>query len=154
MSKQLPSSGFKSPAFDDKVRDRFHDLFHFAQQGFCDDWEMSADGALALTLVFDQFPVFSSWNGGSLCLMPCSPDCRRCHWAPGFDLNYLYRSNAGFRTCRLNIANKPSGLHCKRKLFATIGIDPLGYDIALRRQRNSLHVLARFPHRNKALGRP
>jgi uncharacterized protein (DUF924 family) len=48
---------FKSdPAFDDAVRARFLETYEAGVAGKLSDWERSADGALALTLLLDQFP--------------------------------------------------------------------------------------------------
>lgn len=143
-----------SPAFDDKVKDRFLDLFHFAQQGFCDDWEMSADGALALTLVFDQFPRIL-FRGTAEAY---ATDARALQIADaaigrGFDQLFVPLKR---RFLYLPFEHSEDRSHQDRSvaLFATMKEDdPLGYDIALRRQQ-LIARFGRFPHRNKALGRP
>jgi uncharacterized protein (DUF924 family) len=43
-------------AFDDAVRRRYLGLWHEAAAGKLSCWEASDDGALALTIVLDQFP--------------------------------------------------------------------------------------------------
>jgi uncharacterized protein (DUF924 family) len=43
-------------ALDQKVRARFEGLWRAARDGACADWMGSAEGALALILVLDQFP--------------------------------------------------------------------------------------------------
>ena len=43
-------------AFDDKVRRRYLALWHEAAAGKLVSWEASDEGALALTIVLDQFP--------------------------------------------------------------------------------------------------
>ena len=43
-------------AFDDEVRRRYLGLWHEAAAGKLSSWEASDDGALALTIVLDQFP--------------------------------------------------------------------------------------------------
>ncbi len=43
-------------AFDDKVRRRYLALWHEAAAGKLASWEASDEGALALTIVLDQFP--------------------------------------------------------------------------------------------------
>lgn len=48
---------FKSdPAFDEKVSARFLETYEAGMRGEFDAWENSAEGALALVLLFDQFP--------------------------------------------------------------------------------------------------
>ncbi|NWG54204.1 MAG: DUF924 family protein, partial [Hydrogenophilaceae bacterium] len=46
----------KDEAFDEAIRTRFEALHHAAARGACADWEESAEGALALLLLLDQFP--------------------------------------------------------------------------------------------------
>ena len=46
----------KDDAFDAEVRRRFLDLWRAAVAGELSSWEASDDGALALTIVLDQFP--------------------------------------------------------------------------------------------------
>ena len=46
----------KSQAFDDQIRERFEALHHAAARGELDDWAKTAEGALALLLLLDQFP--------------------------------------------------------------------------------------------------
>ena len=46
----------KDGAFDDEVRRRFLGLWQEAAAGKLSSWEASDDGALALTIVLDQFP--------------------------------------------------------------------------------------------------
>ncbi|MEJ6394752.1 DUF924 family protein [Gymnodinialimonas sp. 2305UL16-5] len=43
-------------AFDQTIRDRFGQDWERARAGEYDDWSASAEGALALILLFDQFP--------------------------------------------------------------------------------------------------
>jgi uncharacterized protein (DUF924 family) len=46
----------KDTAFDDAIRARFLETYEAAAAGRLADWERTADGALALTIVLDQFP--------------------------------------------------------------------------------------------------
>ena len=46
----------KDGAFDDEVRRRYLGLWQDAAAGKLSSWEASDDGALALTIVLDQFP--------------------------------------------------------------------------------------------------
>jgi uncharacterized protein (DUF924 family) len=46
----------RDDTFDAEIRERFLDLWHAAAAGRCAHWEDSADGALALVIVLDQFP--------------------------------------------------------------------------------------------------
>lgn len=46
----------KSEDFDREIRDRFEPLYACAASGNLDGWRESAEGALALIIVLDQFP--------------------------------------------------------------------------------------------------
>jgi uncharacterized protein (DUF924 family) len=46
----------KDAAFDDEIRERFLGLHEAAAAGKLADWEKTADGALALLILLDQFP--------------------------------------------------------------------------------------------------
>jgi len=46
----------KDTAFDEDIRARFLKTYEAAAAGKLPDWEQTAEGALALTIVLDQFP--------------------------------------------------------------------------------------------------
>lgn len=46
----------KNDAFDTEIRERFFDTYEAAAAGKLSDWEQSAQGALALLILLDQFP--------------------------------------------------------------------------------------------------
>jgi uncharacterized protein (DUF924 family) len=46
----------KDDAFDAEIRERFLELWNDAAAGRCSHWDETADGALALVIVLDQFP--------------------------------------------------------------------------------------------------
>ena len=46
----------KDTAFDEEIRQRFLDTYEDAAAGEFSDWEQSAQGALALLILLDQFP--------------------------------------------------------------------------------------------------
>ena len=55
--KAGPKAWFsKSEAFDAEIRERFDALHHAAARGELDGWAETAQGALALLLLLDQFP--------------------------------------------------------------------------------------------------
>ncbi len=47
---------FKDEAFDRRFRERFHDLHFAAAARRCDHWAATAEGALALLILLDQYP--------------------------------------------------------------------------------------------------
>jgi uncharacterized protein (DUF924 family) len=46
----------KDPAFDNQIRERFFDTYEAAAAGKLSGWEHSAQSALALLILLDQFP--------------------------------------------------------------------------------------------------
>ena len=46
----------KDPAFDREIQTRFRSVYEDGVAGVLDDWQATADGCLALVLLFDQFP--------------------------------------------------------------------------------------------------
>jgi uncharacterized protein (DUF924 family) len=46
-----------TPAFDAELRQRFEATWQAAREGRLADWETAAEGALALVIVLDQFPL-------------------------------------------------------------------------------------------------
>lgn len=46
----------KNPAFDQDIHSRFQLVYEQAVAGAFDDWQATAEGCLALVLLFDQFP--------------------------------------------------------------------------------------------------
>ena len=52
-----PAKWFKkAPAFDEAIRLKFESTHHRAARGEYDDWAQSAEGALGLLILLDQFP--------------------------------------------------------------------------------------------------
>lgn len=55
--KAGPEKWYKNdPGFDQEIRDRFETLWQAARDGRLSDWCVSAEGALALIILTDQFP--------------------------------------------------------------------------------------------------
>ena len=46
-----------TPEFDQQLRDRFMSLYQDAAEGKLEEWEDNAEGALALVIILDQFPL-------------------------------------------------------------------------------------------------
>jgi len=142
-----------SPVFDELVKERFLDLFHFAGQGFCDDWAMSADGAMALTLIFDQFPrnMFrdssQSYQTDDKARAVVERAIER-----GFDQLFVPMKRRFFylpfeHSENLDHQRQAVALFEKMK-----DEEPLAYDYAVRHCQ-VIEKFGRFPHRNKILGR-
>lgn len=145
----------KDPAFDDEIRAGFLSAYEAAVQGQLDGWKNTAEGCLALILVFDQFPrnmfrdsarAFEA-DGRARALAHHAveqgfdrtvPPVHRAFFYLPFehseDLDDQHRSVGLFRAC------EPHD----------------GYDSALDYAVRHLEIIerfGRFPHRNAVLGR-
>ncbi|WP_326537188.1 DUF924 family protein [Pseudorhodoferax sp.] len=140
----------KNAAFDRQFRERFHDL-HFAAAGRrCDAWAATAEGALALLLLLDQYPRNSFRGTGHM--YATDPLARMfCRQAldAGLDRQveqelrlffYLPLSHSE------DLADQQRALGLNRALGEPFASHALGHlDIVAR--------FGHFPHRNAMLGR-
>ena len=142
-----------SPSFDEQVRERFLDLFHFAEQGFCDDWAMSADGAMALTLIFDQFPrtmfrdTMEAYQTDDKALSVVDRAIER-----GFDQLFIPLKRRFFYLPYEHSEDIERQHRCVALFDAMKEEEPLAYGYAVRHLQ-VIEQFGRFPHRNKILGR-
>jgi uncharacterized protein (DUF924 family) len=153
-SEIVPAQWFQvNVEFDQRVRDRFLDLFYFAKTGLYQDWAMNADGALALIILFDQFPrvmfrdMAEAYSTDALAL-----DVADKAIARGFDQMFVPLKRRFFY---LPFEHSEDMGHQQRSLALCEGLmqeDPLRCEYALRHMRQ-IEQFGRFPHRNKILGR-
>lgn len=142
-----------NPMFDEMVRDKFLDLFRFAEQGFCDDWARSAEGALALAILFDQFPrnMFRDTPEAY------ATDAKALEIAElaierGFD--QLFQPHKRL-FLYLPFEHSENIEHQRRSVALCTQMkydDPLRYEYALRHMK-VIERFGRFPHRNQILRR-
>ena len=71
----------KSSAFDEAIRLKFEPVHHAAARGAYDAWADSAEGALALLILLDQFPR-NLWRGSGHAFAT-DPKARRIATTPG-----------------------------------------------------------------------
>jgi uncharacterized protein (DUF924 family) len=146
----------KDPAFDDEIRRHFLGSTEAAARGEHDRWQADPEGALALTILLDQFP--RNLYRGSPKAFAADPKAREvadAAVARGFD--------RGFPSCeRLffylpfehseTLADQERSVQLFRKLAED---DPARAEVipyALCHQE-IIQRFGRFPHRNEALGR-
>ncbi len=153
-TETMPAQWFQvSPEFDELVREKFLDHFYWAQKGYCDDWALSADGALALILTFDQFPR-NMFRGTPEAY---ATDDKALHIAAlsierGFDQVFNPLKRRFFylpfeHSEHINDQIRSVELFKKMKED-----DPMGLEYAERHLR-VIEQFGRFPHRNEILGR-
>ncbi|MCB1557920.1 MAG: DUF924 domain-containing protein [Alphaproteobacteria bacterium] len=150
----VPSQWFQvSDVFDEMVRDRFSGLYQMALNGVCDEWARDVDGALALVLIFDQFPrnMFRDLPQSF-----ATDDRARDVSRKVIDLGYDHLVGVAKRRFFYlpfehseDIEDQKTSLILFEKMRDE---EPLSYDYALRHYK-IIERFGRFPHRNSILGR-
>ncbi|THD70145.1 DUF924 family protein, partial [Phenylobacterium sp.] len=147
-----PQKWFKKvTAFDDAIRLKFEPTHHRAARGEYDLWAQSADGALALLILLDQFPRnLYRGSGHAFATDGKARSIARAAIEQGFDreVDPLFRNffYLPFEHSE-DIADQDFGL----ALVAENGVeDDLKWSTI---HRDIIARFGRFPHRNAALGR-
>jgi uncharacterized protein (DUF924 family) len=141
----------KDDAFDAEVRRRYLDLWHEAAAGKLSAWEASDDGALALTILLDQFP--RNMFRGDVRTYASDALAREAAGraiARGADANidpvlveFLYMPF-------MHSENLADQLRCVEFFRKTGNAENLTY---AERHADIVRRFGRFPHRNRLLGR-
>ncbi|MBI1363403.1 MAG: DUF924 family protein [Proteobacteria bacterium] len=142
----------KDPTFDDKIKDRFLPTYKAAKTGSLSGWMKSPEGALALTIVLDQFPrnIFRDTADAF------ATDSAACHTAVmaierGFDRK-LAKKERVFLYMPFMHAESLNLQKKSVQLFAELGIaNNLKFAEA---HYGIIEKFGRFPHRNLILERP
>ena len=141
----------RNDAFDADVRQRYLDLWRKAAAGELSSWEATDDGALALTIVLDQFPRNMFRNDA---LTYASDRQARDIAARAIDrgtdgridpalLEFLYMPF-------MHSEHLPDQLRCIELFGATANTENRKY---AERHADIVRRFGRFPHRNRILGR-
>ncbi|MBX9455765.1 MAG: DUF924 domain-containing protein [Rhizobium sp.] len=143
---------FAPPAeFDDLIRRQFGPLVDNALAGDLDDWQDTAQGALALILLLDQFT--RNLHRNSPRAHDGDPKARavaRISVVSGFDREWPLRERVFFYLPfghSEDLADQDEAV----RLAATLGNDM--YLARARHYRDIIARFGRFPHRNDILGR-
>ena len=145
----------KDAAFDDEIHRRFLMVHEAAAAGKLTDWEASAEGALALLILLDQFP--RNMYRGTPAAFACDSHAQRIARnavARGFDRDLLPVERWFVYLPFEHAEDRAS--QCKSlQLFATLRNDPgsAGNMDYARRHYEIVARFGRFPHRNAILGR-
>lgn len=151
-SERVRPLRFRStPEFDREVTDRYLSLWQQGRDGQLDDWRETADGALALVILLDQFPLHMfRGEAASFSTEALARDVAAAEIDRGFD--------DGMEAERLAFLYMPF-MHSERladqdrsvALFEAAGLtDNLRW---ARHHRDIVRRFGRFPHRNRPLGR-
>lgn len=141
----------KDPAFDDEIRERFLATHEAAAAGQLSDWEQSAQGALALLILLDQFPrnIFRG-DARAFATDPLARAIAAGAIIRGFD-SQVPKEMRGFFYLPFehseNLADQERCIAFHKAIDDTEGLKwaEIHADIIRR--------FGRFPHRNAALGR-
>jgi uncharacterized protein (DUF924 family) len=140
----------KDAAFDDEIKRRFLATHEAAAAGRLTDWEQSAEGALALLILLDQFPrnMFRS-EARAFATDPLARAVTSRAILNGFD--GAFPNLRGFFYLPFehseNLADQERGL----ALYKAVG-DEDGLKWAVL-HADIIRRFGRFPHRNAVLGR-
>jgi len=141
----------KHAEFDDEIRARFLATYEAAAAGQLGDWTQTADGALALVIVLDQFPR-NMFRGDrrAFATDPLARAAASRAIERGFDRDMPLADRQFLYLPFEHSESVPDQERCCALFAATGDADKLKWA--------SLHAdiirrFGRFPHRNAALGR-
>lgn len=151
-SEPARQSWFDStPEFDRELRDRFQRVWEAARDGRLAEWETSPDGALALVIVLDQFPL-NMFRGRpeSYATEAQSRGVAERAIARGFDRT-LDDAGKAFLYIPYMHSEELEDQERSVALYEAAGLDDsLKW---ARHHRDIVRRFGRFPHRNAVLGR-
>jgi len=141
----------KSKAFDAQIRERFEALHHAAARGELDDWAKTAEGALALLLLLDQFPR-NLYRGSphAFATDPLARKIARAAVDQGFDRQVAPELRQFFYLPFEHSEYLEDQDHGVALCDATGDAELARW---ARIHRDIIHRFGRFPHRNGSLGR-
>jgi uncharacterized protein (DUF924 family) len=141
-------------AFDARIRARFEETWRAARDGHLEDWKASAEGALALIVVLDQFSrnMFrakaEAFSTDALARAAADRAVRH-----KFDLEMPVTVRAFFYLPFMHSENLADQDRSVALIGERIGKDSTNYPFAIG-HRDLIVRFGRFPARNAALGRP
>jgi uncharacterized protein (DUF924 family) len=140
----------KDEAFDRTFREQFATLHTAAAAGQLKDWLTTADGALALVLLLDQYPR-NSFRGTARMFAtdPLARDVAAAAIAKGFDRAVPEELQNFFYLPFEHSEDLTDQDRCI-ELTTRLGPELLKWAAA---HRDIIQRFGRFPHRNKVLGR-
>jgi uncharacterized protein (DUF924 family) len=140
-----------TPAFDEEVHERFESLYQRAKGGQLDAWCDNAEGALAVCIVLDQFPL-NMYRGRAESFAGESKARSVAKLAidSGFDKNTSIDKRAFYYLPFMHSENM-ADQNYSVTLFEQAGLtENLVY---AKHHRDIIKRFGRFPHRNKILNR-
>jgi len=141
----------KDDAFDAEIRQEFLGAYEAAAAGGLAAWEDTADGALALVIVLDQFP--RNMFRGSARTYAADPLARAVAGraiARGFDRRFALPDRRFFYLPFTHSENLADQERCVALYRDADDVDSLKY---AEEHADIIRRFGRFPHRNRVLGR-
>ena len=141
----------KDAAFDDAIRTRFLETYEAAVAGKLADWERTADGALALIIVLDQFSRNMFRNDArTFAADPIARAIAGRALARGFDRGRPITDQQFFYLPFEHSEELADQERCCALFAATGDAELLKW---AKLHEDIIRRFGRFPHRNKLLGR-
>ncbi|HZP77910.1 MAG TPA: DUF924 family protein [Pseudolabrys sp.] len=140
----------KDSAFDTEIRTRFLSAHEAAAAGALADWEASAQGALALLILLDQFP--RNMFRGTARMYVSDPQAlalAKRAIAAGYD-NEVEAQFRGFFYLPLSHSENLADQEQAVALYQKAGDENVSYALE---HADVIRRFGRFPHRNPLLGR-
>jgi uncharacterized protein (DUF924 family) len=151
-----PNKWFKSsPAFDEVIRLKFEPVHHRAARREYVDWETTAEGALALLILLDQFPRnLYRRSAHAFATDPLARSIARAALERRFDgeVEPLFRQFFYLPFSHSeDVADQDRAVALYEAHDAETGdVESLKFAVI---HRDIIRQFGRFPHRNPALGR-
>jgi uncharacterized protein (DUF924 family) len=142
------------PALDAEIRSRFEALWRAGCAGELDHWESEPNGALALIILFDQFPrnMFRG-RAEAFASDARAREIAKRAVAQKRDLEVPAAIRFFFYIPLEHSEHLPDQETCVQLVKERMGADHFSYPYALS-HKAVIERFGRFPARNKALGRP
>jgi len=140
-----------TPEFDTELRERFETVWQHAAAGKLDGWAETPEGALALVIVLDQFPL-NMYRGDALCFSTeaKSRDIATLAIERSYDAQ-LTDDQKAFLYMPFMHSESMVDQDKAVALYEAAGL--AGNLKFAQHHRDIVHRFGRFPHRNKILGR-
>ena len=140
----------RDDAFDAEIREKFLATYEAAAAGKLETWEQTAEGALALVIVLDQFPR-NMFRGQAQCYAadPLARAVANRALKRGYDQDVPDNERNFLFLPFMHSEDKDDQKRCVA-LYREAGDENLKY---AERHADIIRRFGRFPHRNPILGR-
>ena len=140
------------PQLDAEIVETFGDLYGYAYEGELADWIETAESALALVILLDQFPR-NMFRGSSRAFYTDGQarDVSRVALENSFDQQRSPKERTFFYLPLMHSEDLLDQTKCVQ-LYRKLKVDQEGLDSAIE-HCDIIARFGRFPHRNRVLGR-